>query len=58
LATNTIYPSTWLLSADKTFLNLTDNKSTGNEYAAAALSATELRYSFTDKNEVTEERTV
>jgi len=57
LATNTVYLGTWLLSSDKTFLELTDNKGTKSEYAVAALSATELRYSFTNKNGATDERT-
>ena len=57
LATGTTYPGTWMLMTNNTMLHLTDNKGTSTEYAVAALSATELRYSFTNKNGATEERT-
>ena len=57
LATSTTYPGTWMLMTNNTMLHLTDNKGTSTEYNVAALSATELRYSFTNKNGMTEERT-
>ena len=57
LANSTAYPGTWMLMGNNTVLHLTDNKGTSNQYTVAALSATELRYSFTNKNGVTEERT-
>ncbi|MET4073687.1 lipocalin family protein [Hymenobacter sp. UYCo722] len=57
LATSTTYPGTWMLMTNNTMLHLTDNKGTSTEYSVAALSATELRYSFTNRNGMTEERT-
>jgi hypothetical protein len=57
LADNTTYPGTWMLMTNNTVLHLTDNKGSSNEYAVANLSATELRYTFTNKNGATEERT-
>ena len=57
LATGTTYAGAWMLMSNNTVLHLTDNKGASNEYAVAALSATELRYSFTNKNGATEERT-
>ena len=57
LANGTTYPGTWMLMSNNTMLHLTDNKGTSTEYAVAALSATELRYSFPNKNGATEERT-
>ena len=56
LANGTTYPGTWMLMSNNTMLHLTDNKGTSTEYAVAALSATELRYSFPNKNGATEER--
>ena len=57
LATGTPYPGTWMLMSNNTMLRLTDNRGGSTEYTLAALSATELRYSFTNKNGMTEERT-
>ena len=57
LVGGTTYPGTWMLMSNNTMLHLTDNKGSNTEYTVAALSATELRYSFTNKNGVTEERT-
>jgi hypothetical protein len=57
LADNTAYPGTWMLMTNNTVLHLTDNKGTSTDYNVAALTTTELRYSFTNKNGVTEERT-
>jgi len=57
LADNSAYPGTWMLMTNNTILHLTDNKGTSTDYNVAALSATELRYSFTNKNGMTEERT-
>lgn len=57
LANGTAYPGTWMLMTNNTVLHLTDNKGTSTEYTVAALSTAELRYSFTNKNGMTEERT-
>jgi hypothetical protein len=57
LTSGTTYPGTWLLQTNNTVLQLTDNKGTSTAYTMAALSATELRYSFTNKTGATEERT-
>lgn len=57
LATSTTYPGTWMLMSNNNVLHLTDNKGTSTEYTVANLSATELRYSFTNRNGVAEERT-
>ena len=57
LVGGTTYPGTWMLMSNNTMLHLTDNKGSNTEYTVAALSTTELRYSFTNKNGVTEERT-
>ena len=57
LTTSTNYPGTWMLMTNNTMLHLTDNKGTSNEYIVTNISAAELRYSFTNKNGVTEERT-
>ena len=57
LTGGTTYPGTWLLQTNNTVLQLTDNKGTSTAYTVAALSATELRYSFTNKPGATEERT-
>lgn len=57
LASNTFYRGTWLLSADKTMLELTDNKGTRTEYLVTNLSASELRYTYTNKTNQLEERT-
>lgn len=57
LADGTTYPGTWMLMSNNTVLHLTDNKGTSTDYAVANLSATELRYSFTNKTGATEERT-
>ena len=57
LASGTTYPGTWMLMTNNTMLHLTDNKGTSTEYIVANLSATELRYSFTNRSGVIEERT-
>jgi Lipocalin-like domain len=57
LANGTTYLGTWMLMTNNTMLHLTDNKGTSTEYAVAALSTTELRYTFTNKNGAAEERT-
>ena len=57
LTSGTTYPGTWMLMNNNTLLHFTDNKGSSTEYTVAALSATELRYSFTNKNGATEERT-
>ncbi|MGY3090382.1 hypothetical protein ACVWYF_003437 [Hymenobacter sp. UYAg731] len=57
VADGTTYPGTWMLMGNNTMLHLTDNKGTSNEYTVAALSATELRYTFTNKTGAVEERT-
>lgn len=57
ISSGTSYPGTWMLMTNNTVLHLTDNKGTSTEYTVANLSATELRYSFTNKNGLVEERT-
>ena len=57
VASGTTYSGTWMLMNNNTVLHLTDTKGTTNEYTVAALSATELRYTFTNKNGAVEERT-
>ncbi|GAB3844868.1 hypothetical protein GCM10028822_02610 [Hymenobacter terrigena] len=57
VADGTTYPGTWMLMSNNNLLHLTDNKGTSNDYAVAALTATELRYTFTNKTGVVEERT-
>ena len=57
LSNGTTYPGTWMLMSNNTVLHLTDNKGTSTDYTIANLSATELRYSFTNKTGATEERT-
>jgi len=54
---NSTYPGTWMLMNNNATLHLTDSKGTGSEYAVASLTATELRYTFTNKNNQLEERT-
>ncbi|GAB3654481.1 hypothetical protein GCM10027594_28140 [Hymenobacter agri] len=57
LADNTTYLGTWMLMNNNMVLHLTDNKGASNEYTVANLSPTELRYTFLNKNNTTEERT-
>ncbi|GAA4052760.1 hypothetical protein GCM10022409_44590 [Hymenobacter glaciei] len=57
LSDGSTYPGTWMLMTNNTVLHLTDNKGTSTDYTVANLSATELRYSFMNKNGATEERT-
>lgn len=57
LSNGTTYPGAWMLMTNNTVLHLTDNKGVSTDYTVANLSATELRYSFTNKNGATEERT-
>lgn len=57
LADNTTYPGTWMLMNNTTTLHFTDSKGASSEYAVASLTATELRYTFTNKNNQLEERT-
>jgi hypothetical protein len=56
LADNTTYEGTWKLTDTNTMLHLTDNKGTENVYTVVNLTATELRYSFTNKAKQAEER--
>ena len=57
LADNTPYAGTWMLMNNNTMLHLTDSKGSSNEYTLAALSTTELRYTYTNKANQLEERT-
>lgn len=57
VADGTTYPGTWMLMTNNTILHLTDYKGTSNDYTVAALTATELRYTFTNKTGAVEERT-
>lgn len=56
LADNTTYPGAWMLTSGNTLLRLTDNKGVGTDYTLAALTATELRYAFTNNANQLEER--
>ena len=56
LANNTTYPGTWMLMNNNAMLHLTDSKGSSSEYVVAKLSATELRYSFINKDGFVEER--
>ena len=55
LADNTVYNGTWMLMSNNTILHLTDHKGDDIHYTLASLTATELRYSFTNKNNQIEE---
>ncbi|GAA3970395.1 lipocalin family protein [Hymenobacter antarcticus] len=57
LADNTTYNGTWMLMSNNTVLHLTDHKGDSNQYTLASLTATELRYTFTNKTGQAEERT-
>ena len=57
LADNSTYPGTWMLMSSNTVLHLTDNKGSSNDYTLANLTASELRYTFTNKTGAVEERT-
>jgi hypothetical protein len=56
LAANTTYSGTWMLMNNNTTLHLTDSKGESTEYIVVKLSATELRYSFINKDGFMEER--
>lgn len=56
LADNTSYNGTWMLMSNNTVLHLTDQKGDSNQYTLASLTATELRYTFTNKTGQAEER--
>ena len=56
LADNTTYNGTWMLMSNNSMLHLTDHKGTENAYTVVSLTSTELRYSFTNKTNQTEER--
>ena len=56
LADNTRYNGTWMLMSNNSMLHLTDHKGTENAYTVVSLTSTELRYSFTNKTNQTEER--
>ena len=57
LADNTTYNGTYMLMSTNTVLHLTDHKGDSNHYTLASLTATELRYTFTNKTGQVEERT-
>ena len=57
LADNTSYNGTYMLMSNNTVLHLTDHKGDSNQYTLASLTATELRYTFTNKTGQVEERT-
>ena len=57
LADNTTYDGTWQLLNNNATLRITDQKGTSNDYVVASLSATTLRYTFTNKDNQAEERT-
>ena len=57
LADNSTSPGTWMLMSNNTVLHLTDNKGSSNDFTLANLTASELRYTFTNKTGQLEERT-
>ncbi len=57
LADNTTYAGTYVLMNNNTMLHLMDAKGSSSEYILATLSATELRYTYTNKTNQLEERT-
>ena len=56
LADNTTYNGTWMLMNNNSNLHLTDHKGTENSYNLVNLTASELRYNFTNKAGELEER--
>ena len=56
LADNSTYEGTWMLMNNNSVLHLVDHKGTSNQYTLSGFSATEMRYTFTNKNNVAEER--
>lgn len=57
LSDNTTYQGkAWMLMSNDTVLHLTDQKGTEASYTVLSLTATELRYSFTNKDNQLEER--
>ena len=57
LGTAITYDGTWMLMSSNTALHLTDHKRDTNHYILANLTATELRYTFTNKTGQAEEHT-
>ena len=57
LADNTAYDGTWQLLNNSATLRITDQKGTANDYTVASLTATTLRYTFTNRDGQAEERT-
>ena len=56
LADNSTYAGIWLLQNNSTTLRLTDQKGDITDYLLKSLTASELRYSFTNKTSQVEER--
>ncbi|SFQ01345.1 lipocalin family protein [Hymenobacter arizonensis] len=55
LGTTTTYNGTWMLMSNNTVLHITDHKGDDKQYKLVALTASSLRYSFTNKTNQTEE---
>jgi hypothetical protein len=55
LADNTTYNGTWMLMSNNTVLHFVDHKGASSDYTISGVSATSLRYSFTNKSSQTEE---
>jgi hypothetical protein len=56
LADNSTYNGTWMLM-NNTVLHLVDHKGTSNDYTLATFTSSQLRYTYTNKDGQTEERT-
>jgi hypothetical protein len=50
LGTNDAYDGTWMLMNNNTMLHFVDHKGASHEYTVRTLTATELRYSYTNKD--------
>lgn len=55
LGTPDSYEGTWMLMGNNTMLHFVDQKGTNHEYTLRSLTATELRYSYTNKDNKLEE---
>ena len=49
------YDGTWMLMNNNTVLHFTDHKGDDHQYALRSLTATELRYNYTNKDNILEE---
>ncbi|GAB3334037.1 hypothetical protein GCM10027511_42650 [Hymenobacter humi] len=56
LADNTTYNGVWMLMNNSTMMHVIDHKGASAEYTLVTLTASEFRYSFTNKDGKVEER--